>query len=290
MRLHVPKAITRSAGKQVLALKQNSPHILFVAGITGVVGGTIMACRATLKLEATLDDIKTDVEKVKATEGLSKSEHDRLILLKYGRGAAKIGRLYGPSAVVGGISLALITTSHVQMNRRNQALTGALVALTQSYNEYRERVRAEVGAEKEREIYLAAEQKEVTIDGKKQVVTVAGPGGASPYAQRFDDSSWRWEKDPEINRIVIIAQQTYLNHRLDAYGHVFLNEAYDALGLERTSAGAIVGWLKDGDGDGYIDVGIDNPMNRIFIDGVERGILLDFNVDGPIFDQIEKKR
>lgn len=247
-----------------------------------------MACRATLKLEATLDDIKADVEKVKVAEGLSKTERDRLLLLKYGRGAVKVGRLYGPATLGGIASVALIAGSHAQLTRRNSALASALVATAQSYADYRTRVAAELGDEKEREIYHAVQQQEVEIDGKKQMVAVAGPGGGSPYARIFDANSWRWEKDPEINRVILVAQQTYLNHRLDAYGHVFLNEAYDALGLERSSAGQIVGWLKDGNGDGYIDFGVDNPFNGVYADGAEVGIRLDFNVDGNIFEKIDR--
>ena len=87
------------------------------------------------------------------------------------------------------------------------------------------------------------------------------------------------------------AQQEYFNNMLRARGHVFLNEVYDALGIQRTSAGSMVGWVmrKDGKGDNFIDFGIfdgDKPRARDFVNGYERSILLDFNVDGVIYDLI----
>ncbi len=50
--------------------------------------------------------------------------------------------------------------------------------------------------------------------------------------------------------------------------------------------GAIVGWVINGDGDGYIDFGMYDPGSNLFINNIEPRILLDFNVDGVIYDKI----
>ena len=73
---------------------------------------------------------------------------------------------------------------------------------------------------------------------------------------------------------------------LQSRGHVFLNDVYDSLGIERSRAGSVVGWVLNGDGDNYVDFGIFEVDNRDFVNGTERSILLDFNVDGVIFDKI----
>lgn len=77
-----------------------------------------------------------------------------------------------------------------------------------------------------------------------------------------------------------------MNDLLQVRGHVFLNEAYDALGLERSKEGAVVGWVLDYNGDNFIDFGIYTKENARFVNGDERAVLLDFNVDGVIFDKI----
>jgi hypothetical protein len=64
------------------------------------------------------------------------------------------------------------------------------------------------------------------------------------------------------------------------------------LGLERSKAGAVVGWIlsKNGETDNYIDFGVFDGKTqsaRDFVNGFEGSILLDFNVDGVIYDKIE---
>ena len=87
--------------------------------------------------------------------------------------------------------------------------------------------------------------------------------------------------------------QDYFNDLLRSRGSVVLNEVYDYLGIPRTKAGAVVGWIydeKNPKGDNYIDFGIYNIHDRAardFVNGYERSIWLDFNVDGYILDLME---
>lgn len=74
---------------------------------------------------------------------------------------------------------------------------------------------------------------------------------------------------------------------LHARGHIFLNEVYDVLGIPRTQAGNVVGWaLTSDNGDNFVDFGIFEARNADFVNGYEYSALLDFNVDGVIFDLI----
>ena len=61
------------------------------------------------------------------------------------------------------------------------------------------------------------------------------------------------------------------------------------LGIPRTKAGQVVGWIFDKDnpiGDNYVDFGLLNTQNEDFVNGYKRSVLLDFNVDGMILDRI----
>lgn len=109
----------------------------------------------------------------------------------------------------------------------------------------------------------------------------------STYARVFDESNVNWERSPEWTLMFLKNLQNYFNDCLQVRGHVFLNEVYDHLGFARTSAGTIVGWMRhgdvDGSGAGYIDFNIQPhaPEDKPHYE------LLDFNVDGIIYDKIE---
>lgn len=105
----------------------------------------------------------------------------------------------------------------------------------------------------------------------------------------FNEKCIPWTKDPETNKFFLLHQQDYANEKLKARGYLFLNDVYDMLGIPRTKAGQVVGWVYDPESttsDSYVDFGIFDTRNEDFINGYENSILLDFNVDGCILDQI----
>ena len=72
---------------------------------------------------------------------------------------------------------------------------------------------------------------------------------------------------------------------------MFLNEVYDALGIPLTKAGQVVGWIynpNDKTINSYVDFGIfnQNKQSNLFVNGYERSIKLDFNVDGVIWNSV----
>lgn len=287
--MNLAHVITKNLSRQILVFKKQSPNIFFVGGIAGVVTSTILACRATLKLYETLDVIQSDINGVKK---LNKSESDQYpveeyhkdVMYAYGRAGMQLGKLYGPSIIIGSASIAMLTGSHVQLTRRNSALMAAYAAVQKAYDDYRDRVREELGPEKELDIYHAA-KAELVEDGTKEIKT-ADPNKWSPYARFFDEASSHWEKDPELNRLYVQCQQNYANNLLIARGHLFLNEVYDMLDIERSKAGAVVGWVVGKEGDNYVDFGIYRAFSSRFVNGRECSIILDFNVDGIIYDKI----
>lgn len=284
--MNMPRTLSLGAGRTQLIIQKNAPHILFAAGVIGGVVSTYLACRATLKVSDTLDEIKENVNNVEniktSVPNYSETDRRKDLAYVYTRGGLELVKLYGPAVLVGTLSITALTGSHVQLSRRNTALMAAYAALQEAYYNYRARVREEIGEERELAIYQAHETK--TIEGKK--VKTWDPNRHSMYAVFFDEYSPNWEKDPELNRLFIQCQQTYANNLLKSRGHVFLNEIYDMLGVNRTKAGAVVGWVIGHDGDNFIDFGIFEPENSRFVNGIERSILLDFNVDGVIYDKI----
>lgn len=114
--------------------------------------------------------------------------------------------------------------------------------------------------------------------------------GCSQYARIFDETCSGWTKDAEFNRMFLLQVQHYANEKLKARGYLFLNDVYEMLGIPKSKAGQIVGWIYSEDnknGDNYVDFGIyKTDRNARFVNGYEKSVLLDFNVDGAIIDKI----
>ncbi len=294
----MPQGVSRAMGSKMLSAKQNSPHIFFVGGLVGSVLSTVLACRATLKLEKTVEDIRNDLlsvkqlgDEAKETGDYDEREYYQSLLVVYARSSVKIGKLYGPSVVVGALSVGALTGSHIQLKRRNEALTVALAGVMKAYDEYRLRVRDEVGEERELELHRGITKETITDEktGKKHVIPVIDPEAKSPFRFCFDEKNVNWQPDPEMNRAFLLLQRNHFNDILHARGHVFLNEVLDGLGFSHTRAGSVFGWMVGPSGvgtefrDEFIDFGVFEAWQ---INGMDPCIWLDFNVDGLIHDKI----
>lgn len=294
----IPTSLSRAVAKQALLANKNSPQILFGAGVVGMIGSTVLACRATLKLEEVLDKGEKDLRMAKDMISLrddryTSEDHKKDTAIIYVRTVVSVGKLYGPSIVLGVASIAALTKSHNILTRRNAALTAAYAAVDKAFREYRERVVEKYGEDQDRHFRYGTEEITVHNDetGKDETITRVSPHGASMYARFFDEGCSAWSKIPEVNFLFVRTAQSHANDLLKARGHLFLNDVYDFLGMNRTTAGSVVGWMMSREGDNFVDFGIFNGENqkvRDFVNGREGSILLDFNVDGVIFDKLDE--
>ena len=286
----------RTIERGILVTKKYSPEILTGVGVISVVAAGVMASKSTLKLEPIVDKMSAHMEVAKnTTPSPDYTEKDLLrdktIIIT--RGVTDIVKLYGPSVTLGLAGIGCIIGAHGIMRKRNVAVIAAYKSLETSFAKYRERVVEDLGIEKDREYSYGKAQAAVVKDevtGEDKEVMVIDPNGVSGYAKFFDEFNKNWKKSSEYNLLFLNCQQNYANDLLRARGHVFLNDVYDMLGLPRTKEGQVVGWVYDSNkGDNFIDFGIYNPERpeaREFVNGYERSILLDFNVDGMILDLI----
>lgn len=287
----IKNAATRAISLGVLRTKKHSPLILTGVGIAGGVTATVMACKATLKLEPVVEELEHNLDLVKKSEAVDTRARAIELGYVYTRGSLDIVKLYAPAVGLGVLSIGCIVSAQGIMQRRNAALVVAYTTLEKGFNEYRKRVEEALGEDKERELRYGITTEDVH-DTKKGVVSkvkTADPNAVSIYARFFDESCSPWTKTPEYNLLFLKAQQNIANDMLRARGHVFLNDVYDMLGIERSGAGSVVGWVISKTGDNYIDFGLYNGERdniRNFVNGREHAILLDFNVDGVIYDKI----
>lgn len=277
---------TRWLGRTTFAVKRYSPEILTGVGVAGVVVSAVLASRATLKLNEIKEQNRERVLTTKAVYGDDKQK----LTATYAKNVGAVAKLYLPSVTLGVLSIASIVGAHGIMRKRNIALLATVKTLESAYSAYRERVSEQLGEDQERELYHGLREVE-EVDpktGKKvKIMRVADPNDVSVYSKIFDKSNRNHSPNREANRAFVTHQQRYANDKLKAYGYLFLNDVYDSLGFERTKMGAIVGWVIGPDGDNFVDFGLYDSYNAATLNNSgEDSFILDFNVDGVIWDKI----
>lgn len=307
MKTELMTKASRMIGKAGLQIKKHSPEILMGVGIVGTVASTVLACKATMKVNTVLEEKRKTVEAIHTcledgTLGYTEEDSKKDLTIIYAQTGVKLVKLYAPAIAVGALSITSIVAGHKILKARNIAIAAAYAAVDKGFKDYRSRVVERFGEQLDKELRYnikAKEIEEVVVDEngnetvEKKIVNEANivPGG-SEYAKFFDESCPDWQKDSEFNLMFLRRQQDWANEKLKSKGHLFLNEVYDMLGIDRTRAGQVVGWIydeKNPNGDNYVDFGIydvKDERKRAFVNGYERSILLDFNVDGVIYDQI----
>lgn len=304
--------VSESFNKLSFQIKKNSPAILVGTGIVGVVATVILGCKASTKVEGILADTKEKVKVIhEAAENqellesgaYSKQDAKKDLALVYTQTGLSLAKLYAPTIITGTLSIASILASHKILHGRYVGVAAAYSTVATSFKDYRKRVAERFGEEVENEIRHNIKSKEVektTTDENGNEVTTTetvkytDKAQTSEFAKWFDELSPYHQGDAGYNLTFLKQQQRYANDLLQSKEIVLLNDVYDLLGIPRTRAGAVVGWLKevqyDENGkqitDGFIDFGLDrdDPLVRDFVNGYEQNVLLDFNVDGIVYE------
>lgn len=312
---------SRKIHRTGLQIKKHSPEILVVFGVAGITASTVMACRATTKLNGILDEAKNNLDTIKNAmnnEVLNVEQEDGTIVneyteqdqkrdltLTYVQTGIKIAKLYAPAVAVGTLSIGFMLKSNNILRKRNIALAAAYKVVDSSYKEYRSRVVERFGEGLDRELRYNIKAKEIeeTIvdeNGTEQTVTktveVIDTHKLSEYARFFDATCPDYTKSPEHNKSWLLLQQSHANKKLQTQGYLFLNDVYEMLGMAKSQAGQVVGWVydkdrEDEDADNYIDFRIgDYYHNARFMNQYESVAVIDPNVDGNILDMIGWER
>lgn len=307
-------SVSRAFHNASFQLKKHSPEILVVAGVVGTVVGAVMACKATTKVNAVLEETKAQVDVIHAGAehgevhgyldngevGMipySAEDSKKDLAIVYTQTGLKLAKLYAPAVLVGAVSVTSILAGHRVLHKRSLALAAAYTAADTSFKQYRNRVIERLGEKMDKELLYNIKAKEieetvVNEDGTettvKKTVEVADCNPANGlYTFCFDEFSSGWQRDAEANKYFLMRQQDYANEKLRSEGRLFLNDVLKMVGLPQCKAGQTVGWVlnsKNG-GDGYVDFGVFNircEENRRFVNCQEKSIWLNFNVDGDI--------
>ena len=300
--LEIVNKITFAAHKAFFKVKKHSPEILITAGVIGTVASAVMACKATTKLSDILEDSKEQINQVhnfleddKIPESqYSKEDGNKDLAIIYAQTGIKLVKLYAPAVALGALSITGIVASNSILRKRNIALAAAYTTVDKTFKRYRNNVIHRFGEKIDKELRYgikAREIEEIVVDDDgnektvKKTVEAADPVSMySDYAKIYDAGCNGWTKDAEFNLMFLRHTQAQANDILKRRGYLFLNEVYDMLGFQRTKAGQVMVWIYDEENpvvDNFVDFGIYNTdieKARDFVNGIERVIILDFNV------------
>ena len=296
-----------ASNQAVKILDDNKDKILLgAAGVSGA-ATVIFACKGTLKAQKVVEAHKE--ERAQVTE-------KKDIVKTYAKTSGEMAKIYAPAVVLGATSVCCVLAEHCVMQKKVDnlektvaGLSAAYIAVDSAFKAYRKRVVDKYGEEEDKNLRFGFKEETVEVtetddNGKEKKKKVkrksCDPLDHSDYAKFFDCTSdqfvfadpYKHNPDWEANIIFLNCTRQAAQQKLERQGYLFLNDVYDMLGIKRTKAGQVVGWIFDPEDDridSRIDFGIFEPRNRRTINGYEEEcILLDFNVDGVIIDKINK--
>ena len=296
------KTLRKSFKKAQLTVRKHSPEILMVAGVIGTVAGAVMACKETLELEDVLDECKQ--EKMELEEQYAMCEQYSEDALKKDqvkltiKQVAKIVKLYAPSVIMEATSIGVIFASNDIMRKRNASMAAAYATLNSMYKRYRQNVIESYGEEVDKDMRFGVKHEKVTEideDGNKvkidaKIVDLDNTALAiSDYSRFFQEGCRGFDNSGRYNFLYLKGVQTMFNNKLIADGYVMLNDVYRELGFDTIPEGWSIGWVYDEEnpiGDNYIDFGLYEARNKNqrAVNGWEPVILMDFNVDGNLYE------
>lgn len=298
--------VSRFVAKAKFKLGKHSPEILMVVGAVGAVTSTVMACKATLKVNdilaahdatvATIHDVQEGKVQIKAGEEYTEEDVKKDLTTTYVQTGLKIAKLYAPAVILGTLSIGCMFGSNHILQKRNAALTAAYVTLDKAFGDYKERVTERFGERVQTELEhgikaVEVESKVVNEDGTEETIKSyvdEVDGAHSPYDLIFDEMIDGWERDVQLNRIHLNGVENWANRKLRRDGFLFLNDVRDHIGHYASGAslctptGQIVGWLYDPNNENLqncVKLGIDRMQD-------DPSVVLHFNCDGPIIDKI----
>lgn len=301
-------------GTVTFTLKKYSPEIFLGLGITGVGVSTVMACKATLKCENIINEHKERMAEVEEVISLAETNDidytltdarkDRCLIIT--NTTISFIKIYGPSVTLMGVSIGCILGAHHIMSKRTVSLMAAYKVVEEAFMQYRERVVNELGVAKDSHFMYGTDtvekiETDTDENGKKKKIKTQKeeliPGvKLSGFARIFEeekpdqygswDGSTQWSPVHDYNLSFLGMKEVYFNDRLTTKGFVTINDVFEQLGFPTTEAGMICGWrYKSNRGDGYISFR-PNEIDGNWACGMDGdSIILDFNIDGVIFDQ-----
>ena len=218
-------------------LTKYSPGILTGIGITGMIGATFMAVKATPKALYLIETKKEEAE----VEELTSVETIKTCW-----------KCYMPAALTTVVSAACLIGASTVSAKRNAALATAYSISEAALREYQEKVVEVIGEKKEKAVRDAVAKDQIERDPvtKSEVVIIDSNSNTlcyEPLSGRYFKSTIDKIKKAEIKLDRQMIQEMYVS----------LNDFYWEIGLDGTDLGDKMGWNLS---KGYMDLSFSSQL------------------------------
>lgn len=306
--------VRRALSVAGLTLSKHAPAIFTGAGVVGFIGTAVLSSKATLKANDVMDPHIESLCRIADAESLGEAgraeytaeDANRDKITVYCRLGVDLAKLYAPAIGLGVLSTVFVTGGYRIQAKRLAGVTAAYGVVSKAYENYQKRIESVLGEDGKKQLeetLLDTAQRQIADykaeNGSETPITDAhvdsllSAYNVSQYGLVWDENCKNWEAHQDLALMILHAQQRYMNDILRSKGYLLLNDVYKAVGAPETSAGAVVGWVyKGGDGDGYVSFGdFESRQYDEYHPRWGRNItrfVLDFNVDGVIWDMIDE--
>ena len=242
-------------GRSKVFFRKNASTILTCVGSAGVVATAVMAVKATPKA-------------LRLIEAAEEEKGEKLTRLETIRVA---GMTYAPAAAVGIATIGCILGANVLNKRTQAALTSAYALLDQSYKDYKKKVEELYGEEADRNV-----REEIAKDNYTNEAATMDADKILFYDE-FSNQYFH-STMPDI-----LKAEIEINKILAECCALYLNDAYEILGVPTTDYGDHLNWSAPDMYEMYWSSWLSlNTEKFTFDDGLECHILT-FGVE-PIYD------
>jgi len=230
------------------SIKKNAPQILTGVGITGMIGSTVLAVKATPKAMMLLDEKKKELK----TDYLDFQDIVKTAWKPY---------IPSISLCIGSI-VCIISATTISLKRQSALATAYALSET-ALSTYREKVIETIGEKKEKKIRDEIAQEKINKDDKKQIIIT--PKGQTLCMDSISGRYFRSDLDT-IRKI-----ENELNKEMNHHNYISLNKFYSTLGLPGIKDGDYIGWNID---QGLIEL----SFGACISENDEPCIVIDYNI------------
>lgn len=214
--------LARYAGAAQKLVADNSPTILTVAAVAGVVTTVVLVAKAAPK--AHMDILNEQSER---TDELDLADK---VLLTY--------KHYLPAVGTGVLTISCIIMANTINAKRTSALAGAVGLSELAFKNYREKVVEHIGEKKETKVHDEVMQDVVNrnpLCDNQVIITGKGP---SLFLDNFTERYFQSDME-SIRRAV-----NDINEQIFAQDSASLNDFYNAIGIKGNKVGDDLGWTQ----------------------------------------------